>query len=111
MKAKKLFKSIGVNAIAWVLSILLITPLVLILINSLKDSQSAAEMSLRLPTTIQWENFKTVIERGKLGTTFLNSLMYSAFSVGLCTLTSAMAASTAIPAVSAGRSTGNVRDF
>lgn len=92
MTVKKRMKAIGVNVIAWVLSIILITPLVLIVINSLKTSQAAAEMSLRLPDTIQLENFKTVIERGKLGVTFLNSLTYSAFSVILCTLTSAMAA-------------------
>ncbi len=92
MATKKLFSKIGVNIIAWVLSIILITPLVLIVINSLKTSQAAAEMSLRLPQAIQWDNFKTVIERGKLGVTFLNSLTYSAFSVILCTLTSAMAA-------------------
>ncbi len=49
-------------------------------------------MSLRLPSVLQLENFKTVIERGKLGVTFLNSLTYSVFSVLLCTLTSAMAA-------------------
>lgn len=92
MATKKLLNKIGVNIIAWVLSIILITPLVLIVINSLKTSQAAAEMSLRLPQAIQWDNFKTVIERGKLGVTFLNSLTYSAFSVILCTLTSAMAA-------------------
>ena len=92
MTVKKRMKAIGVNVLAWVISIILITPLVLIVINSLKTSQAAAEMSLRLPDTIQLENFKTVIERGKLGVTFLNSLTYSAFSVILCTLTSAMAA-------------------
>jgi raffinose/stachyose/melibiose transport system permease protein len=92
MARKKLAKSLAVNVLAWVLSIILITPLVLIFINSLKTSQAAAEMSLRLPDTIQLENFKTVIERGKLGTTFLNSLIYSVFSVLLCTLTSAMSA-------------------
>lgn len=92
MATKKLLNKIGVNIIAWILSIILITPLVLIVINSLKTSQAAAEMSLRLPQAIQWDNFKTVIERGKLGVTFLNSLTYSAFSVILCTLTSAMAA-------------------
>ena len=92
MVAKKRFKAIGVNVLAWILSIILITPLVLIVINSFKTSQAAAEMSLRLPDTIQLENFKTVIERGKLGVTFLNSLTYSVCSVLLCTLTSAMAA-------------------
>ena len=92
MAAKKRLGRIGVNVLAWTLSILLITPLVLILINSFKTSQEAAQMSLRLPSVFQLENFKTVIERGKLGVTFLNSLTYSVFSVLLCTLTSAMAA-------------------
>ena len=92
MAAKKRLQRIGVNVLAWTLSILLITPLVLILINSFKTSQEAAQMSLRLPSVFQLENFKTVIERGKLGVTFLNSLTYSVFSVLLCTLTSAMAA-------------------
>ncbi len=92
MAAKKRLGRIGVNVLAWTLSILLITPLVLILINSFKTSQEAAQMSLSLPSVLQLENFKTVIERGKLGITFLNSLTYSVFSVLLCTLTSAMAA-------------------
>lgn len=92
MTSKKRWKRIGANVIAWTLSIIMITPLVLILLNSLKSSQAAAEMSLRLPDAIHLENFKTVIERGKLGITFLNSLTYSVFSVVLCTLTAAMAA-------------------
>ena len=92
MTAKKLYKTIGVNIIAWIISIILITPLVLILINSLKTSQAAAEMNLALPDSIQLENFAKVIEKGKLGITFVNSLTYSVFSVLLCTLTSSMAA-------------------
>lgn len=92
MGAKKLYKTIGVNLIAWIISIILITPLVLILINSLKTSQAAAEMNLALPDSIHLENFAKVIEKGKLGTTFINSLTYSVFSVLLCTLTSSMAA-------------------
>jgi raffinose/stachyose/melibiose transport system permease protein len=61
MAAKKLYKTIGVNIIAWIVSIILITPLVLILINSLKTSQAAAEMNLALPDSIQLENFAKVI--------------------------------------------------
>lgn len=92
MAAKKLYRTIGVNILAWIISIILITPLVLILINSFKTSQAAAEMNLALPDSVQLENFAKVIERGKLGTTFINSLTYSVFSVLLCTLTSSMAA-------------------
>ena len=38
MRRTRLLKSIGVNALAWLLSLLLLAPLLLILINSLKDS-------------------------------------------------------------------------
>lgn len=92
MASKKIFKTVGINIVAWIISIILITPLVLILINSLKTSQTAAAMDLSLPDSIQFENFTTVIEKGKLDTAFLNSLTYSVFSVLLCTLTSSMAA-------------------
>lgn len=92
MASKKMFKTVGINIVAWIISIILITPLVLILINSLKTSQAAAAMDLSLPDSIQFENFTTVIEKGKLDTAFLNSLTYSVFSVLLCTLTSSMAA-------------------
>lgn len=92
MKSRVTWKKIGVNMLAWILSIIMLTPLVLILVNSLKTSQAAQEMSLRLPETIELANYVTVIERGKLGITFINSMTYSIFSVLLCTLTSAMAA-------------------
>jgi len=92
MAHKKIMRTIGINIFAWVLSIILITPLILILINSLKTKGEASLMNLSLPQEIQLSNFTTVIEKGKLDTAFLNSLIYSVFSVVLCTLTSSMAA-------------------
>ncbi len=93
MKKRKGISLIGVNLLAWVLSLLLLAPLVLILMNSLKTSQAASDMSLALPEGgLHFENFSTVIEEGKLSATFLNSLLYSACSVLLCALLSAMAA-------------------
>jgi len=92
MAHKKIIRTIGINIFAWVLSIILITPLILILINSLKTKGEASLMNLSLPQEIQLSNFTTVIEKGKLDTAFLNSLIYSVFSVVLCTLTSSMAA-------------------
>lgn len=89
---KKKLSSVGINVLAWVISIILLTPLLLILFNSMKDSLAASEMSLMPPLQIHWENFKTVIEKGKLTTTFVNSLIYSAGSVILTTILSAMAA-------------------
>jgi raffinose/stachyose/melibiose transport system permease protein len=62
-------------------------------LNALKTSQAASDMSLKLPVDgLRFDNFSTVIEEGKLAATFLNSLMYSACSVLLCALLSAMAA-------------------
>jgi raffinose/stachyose/melibiose transport system permease protein len=92
MASRRIFKTIGANIIAWIISIILITPLILILINSLKTSQAAAAMDLSLPDSVHLSNFITVIQKGKLDTAFLNSLIYSVFSVLLCTLTSSMAA-------------------
>lgn len=91
MRRTRLLKSIGVNALAWLLSLLLLAPLLLILINSLKDSTAASDMNLALPVSPQWSNYAVVAEKGKLGVTFLNSLCYSVASVLLCTLLSAMA--------------------
>lgn len=92
MRSRKAIGTIGVNIFVWVLSLILITPLILILVNSFKTSTAAAEMNLALPEVFQFSNYLTVIEKGKLDVSFVNSLIYSVFSVMLCTLTSSMAA-------------------
>ena len=91
MKRAGFLKSAGVNVLAWFLSLLLLAPLLLILFNSFKTSTAASEMNLSLPSGLEWSNYSVVIEKGKLGITFLNSLCYSVFSVFLCTLLSTMA--------------------
>lgn len=92
MRTKKRLGMLSVNILAWVISIILLAPLVLILFNSFKTSQDASSMTLALPTSLEWSNFAKVIEKGKLGTTFLNSLLYSSGSVLLTTVLASMAA-------------------
>ncbi|MCR5474051.1 MAG: carbohydrate ABC transporter permease [Lachnospiraceae bacterium] len=93
MKAKKTVRAIICNIIAWLFSAICLIPLLLILFNSLKDKKAAASMDLKLPALpIPWENFITVIEKGKLMTSFCNSLIYSAGAVILCVLLAALAA-------------------
>ncbi len=92
MRIRRQWQAVGVNALAWVLSLILIAPLALILVNSFKDSVAASDMNLALTSTPQWSNYSVVIEKGKLGVTFLNSVLYSVGSVLLCTLLSSMAA-------------------
>ena len=91
MKRRKTLSAIGVNALAWLLSLILLAPLLLILLNSFKTGKAAAAMNLALPSSLEWSNYALVIEKGKLGTTFLNSLLYSVCSVLLCTLLCTMA--------------------
>lgn len=93
MKAKRFLQTIITNLIAWLISIICLVPLLLILFNSFKDKLSAAKMNLKLPAfPLQFENFVTVIEKGKLTQSFINSMIYSAGSVALCLILSAMAA-------------------
>ncbi|MDF2941855.1 MAG: transporter permease [Herbinix sp.] len=90
---KKLLKGLISNLIAWIISIISLAPLLLILFNSLKTSDQASDMTLKLPRfPIQWENFSVVIERGKLLASFVNSSIYTIGSVLICCVFSAMAA-------------------
>ena len=91
MKRRKMLSALGVNLLAWLLSLILLAPLLLILLNSFKTGKAAAAMNLALPSSLEWSNYALVIEKGKLGTAFLNSLLYSASSVLLCTLLCTMA--------------------
>ena len=92
MRNRRRWQTVGVNTLAWALSLILMAPLLLILVNSFKDSVSASDMNLALPASPQWSNYSVVVEKGKLGITFLNSMLYSIGSVLLCTLLSSMAA-------------------
>ena len=80
------------HTIAIVVCIIMSIPVYLVTVNSLKDRGQARSMSVELPETLQFENFTTVIERGKLANGFMNSLMYSTLSTLLSTPLAAMTA-------------------
>ena len=93
MKIKRTVSAVICNIIAWLFSAICFIPLLLIVFNSLKDKKSAASMNLTPPSfPIPWENFSKVIEKGKLWTSFGNSLLYSAGAVILCVFFAALAA-------------------
>jgi len=91
MKHQKLISSIAVNALACIISIIILIPLLLILVNSFKTSLAASDMTLALPQKWQFDNFNVVIEKGKLNLAFFNSMIYSIGSVALCAMFAAMA--------------------
>jgi len=52
-------------------------PIYLLFVNSLKDEVQSRAMGAELPTSIHLENYLTVVEQGKLGVAFVNSLLYA----------------------------------
>ena len=91
-KTRKNVFSILKNALAWIFSLIMLIPLALIVLNAFKSQSEAAAMSLKLPTEWVFSNFSTVIEKGKLLTSFLNSMRYSLSATVLTVILAAMAA-------------------
>lgn len=73
-------------------SLIMFTPIYLVVVNALKTRAEASTLSPALPTQIQWGNFVDVVEKGNLLTGFLNSLLYSSAGTVFATLFAAMAA-------------------
>lgn len=67
-------------------------PLLLIVINAFKPDSEALTLSLKLPEVWEFSNFAVVIEKGKLGTSFLNSLLYAGCATVITVILASMAA-------------------
>jgi raffinose/stachyose/melibiose transport system permease protein len=80
------------HLLAILICLVMYAPVHLVVVNSLKDRTDARSMSIEHPTTLHWENYSTVIERGKLEQAFLNSMLYSSGATLLATTLAAMAA-------------------
>jgi raffinose/stachyose/melibiose transport system permease protein len=73
----KNFRTIPANLLAILISLIMFVPIYLLFVNSLKDDVQSRVMGLELPTSIHLENYLTVIEQGKLGIAFTNSMLYA----------------------------------
>lgn len=82
------------NTIALFACLLVIIPVYLVVVNSLKDSAGARTMSAALPQSLHFDNFVTVVERGKLARTFVNSMLYATSATVISTVLASMAAYT-----------------
>ena len=85
-KRKKTAKNVVKNGMAWIVSLVMLVPVLLILVNAFKPAEEAIRMNLTLPKEWTLTNFITVIQKGKLGQSFLNSFLYagSATVITLC---------------------------
>lgn len=80
------------NIIALFISLVVLIPLVVLLLNSFKTSAEADKMTLSLPTEWVFENYSTVVEQGKLISSFFNGLLYAAGSVVIIVIVVSLAA-------------------
>ena len=80
------------QAVCVLLSLAVVAPLYLVLINSFKTKSEAARMNLNLPTQWVFTNYAEVIKKAKLMTGFGNSVLYAFASTTAGGLLCAMAA-------------------
>jgi raffinose/stachyose/melibiose transport system permease protein len=80
------------NTLAVLVSLTMFIPVYLVIVNAFKSRAEAASMGVKLPATLHWENFATVIEKGKLGPAFFNSLLYSVGATAIGITLAALAA-------------------
>ena len=90
--AKKKTINVMKQAICILLSLTVIAPFYMVIINSLKSKNEAARMSLSFPTGWLFSNYLVVIDKGNLVQGFLNSFLYSFVSASVAVITCAMAA-------------------
>lgn len=80
------------NLLAVIASLMVLVPAALIVINALKPDSEALTMSMKLPTVWAFENFRIVVEKGKLARSFLNSMLYAGCATVLTVFLGSLAA-------------------
>lgn len=90
MKAKKT-KQILLEVLMWVLSLVVLTPLLLIIINAFKSSAEADVMTLKLPQIWQFSNFVVAAAESNILRTVLNSIVITGSSVFASSILGTMA--------------------
>ncbi len=80
------------EAALWLIGLVVLVPFLLVVFNSLKSRGEANLMNLSFPTKFYWENYPTVIREGRLGRSFLNSVLISSLSVTVSVISSSLAA-------------------
>ena len=89
---KKTISSLAKHIICLILSVIVLAPFYMVLINSLKSKGEAARMSLALPTEWHFENYLEVIDKANLIEGFINSLTYATIATLVGVIGCSMAA-------------------
>lgn len=89
---KKTVQTIAKHVVCILLSLIVLVPFYMVLINSFKTKSEAARMSLSLPTEWVFQNYLEVIDKGDLIQGFTNSLLYAVVATFAGVLLCSMAA-------------------
>lgn len=89
---KKNIQSVLKHLVCMILSLLVLVPFYLVIINSFKDKGESARMNLSLPSEWHFENYMVVIKEGDLIQGFLNSFSYAFIATIVGVILCAMAA-------------------
>lgn len=89
---KKRIQNIIKQLVCIFLSLLVLVPFWLVIVNSFKDKGESARMNLSLPSEWHFENYLVVIKEGDLVQGFTNSLMYALIATTVGVVLCAMAA-------------------
>ncbi len=90
--SRKRLNGIILQFILGLLSLLVLVPLYMILVNSLKTYGEAAQMRLSLPTEWSFENYKVVFSQGNILGGYFNSILIGGFTVCAIIITGCLAA-------------------
>jgi raffinose/stachyose/melibiose transport system permease protein len=91
-RTMKLLRKGFFNGLAIFFSLIMFIPVYLVFVNSVKTKAEASSMGAELPAVVQWSNFVTVIEKGKLIGAFGNSVLYAFAATAIGITVSALAA-------------------
>ncbi len=80
------------NLVIILVSLTILVPLLLLIVNSLKDQYQSAGMGMDLPKALHLENYLQVIEQGRLTETFFNSVLYACVPIPPIIVVTSMAA-------------------
>ncbi len=89
---KRNVTEVFLNLLAIIVSLVIFVPILLIIINAFKATGETMTMTIDLPKKLVFENFSVVIEKGKLGRSFLNSLLYAGCSTFITVVLGSMSA-------------------
>lgn len=93
MRRRRLELSVVLGEIVAIfLGSIVIVPVALILVNSVKSIPESHAMSMALPEAFRWENYLVVIEKGRLVRSFFNSIFYAAVAICVGIVASSLAA-------------------